>query len=176
MLDLRHHSQARVLPSHAIKTRRGRSTLGQAHVLPPHAVKTRGAYSTFYHGHVYYSLIGVFFELRYQKCYTEFDMELEDWIKRYLIQTYHRLSQEYFKSYKITFRAALWIVFEQLSSYLFVYWLLFEFTAGKYHLHFDSKLKDWINRYLVETWERLSQEYIKSYRIAFRVALWLVFE
>ena len=111
-----------------------------------------------------------------KKCYMEFDTKLEDWIKRYLIETYHRLSQEYFKSYRITFRAALWIVSEQLSSYLFVYWLLFEFTAEKYHLHFDSKLKDWINRYLVETWERLSQEYIKSYRIAFRVALWLVFE
>ena len=37
--------------SHAIKTRRGRSTLCQAHVLPPHAVKTRGGRSTFYHGH-----------------------------------------------------------------------------------------------------------------------------
>ena len=51
MLDLPLHSQARVLPSHAIKTRRGRSTLFQAHVLPPHAVKTRGGRSTFYHGH-----------------------------------------------------------------------------------------------------------------------------
>ena len=81
-----------------------------------------------------------------------------------------------FKSYRIIFRAVLWIVFEQLSSYLFVYWLLFEFTAEIYHLDFDSKLKDWIIRFLVETWERLSQEYIKSYRIAFRVALWLVFE
>ena len=46
-----HHSQARVLPSYPIKTRRGHSTLCQAHVLPPHAVKTRGGRSTFYHGH-----------------------------------------------------------------------------------------------------------------------------
>ena len=47
--------------------------------------------------------------------------QLEEWIKRYLIQTYHRLSQEYFKSYRIAFRVALWLDFEQLSSYLFVY-------------------------------------------------------
>ena len=45
------HSQARVLPSHAVKTGRGRSTLCQAHVLPPHAVKITGGCSTFYHGH-----------------------------------------------------------------------------------------------------------------------------
>ena len=51
----------------------------------------------------------------------EFDTKLEDWINRYLIQTYQRLSQEYFKSYRITFRVALWLDFEQLSSYLFVY-------------------------------------------------------
>ena len=218
--------------------------------------------------------------------------KLEDWIKRYLIQTYHRLSQEYFKSYRIAFRVALWLDFEQFSSYLFVYrrllgvavwicymefdtnwrtestdilfklttdylicisihkpkllgwlcglilnnypvtysfnsvsfelryenvtwnliqnwriestdklfklttgylksissfkeeflgWLyglfsnnypvtysfigFFVFTAEKYHLEFESKLKDWINRYLIETWQRLFQEYIKPYRI-----------
>ena len=45
------HSQARVLPSHAVKTGRGRSTWYQAHVLPPYAVKTRGGRSVFYHGH-----------------------------------------------------------------------------------------------------------------------------
>ena len=42
-------------------------------------------------------------------------------MKRYLIQTYHRLSQEYFKSYRIAFWVALWPDFEQLSSYLFIY-------------------------------------------------------
>ena len=41
-----HHSQAHVLPSHAIKTRRGHSTHCQAHILPPHAVKTRGGGGT----------------------------------------------------------------------------------------------------------------------------------
>ena len=46
-------------------------------------------------------------------------------MKRYLIQTYQRLSQEYFKSYRIAFRVALWLDFEQLSSYLFVYRRLF---------------------------------------------------
>ena len=95
------------------------------------------------------------------KCYMEFDIKLEDWIKRYLIETWHRSFQEYFKSYWIAFRVALWLDFEQLSSYLFVYWLLFGFTAEKYHLDFDSKLKDWTNGYLIENWERLSQEYIK---------------
>ena len=102
--------------------------------------------------------------------------KLEDWTKRYLIQTYHRLSQEYFKSYRIAFRVALWLVFKWLSSYLFVYWLLFVFKAKKYYLEFQSKLKDWIKRYLIVTWHRLSQEHFKSYRIAYRVALWLDFE
>ena len=105
------------------------------------------------------------FRAAISKCYMEFDTKLRDWINRYLIQTYQRLSQEYFKSYRITFRVALWLDFEQLSSYLFVYWLLFGFTAEKYHLEFESKFKDWINRYLIKTWQRLFQEYIKPYRI-----------
>ena len=46
------HSQARVLPSHAVKTGRGRSTRYQAHVLPPYAVKTRGGRSAFRQAHV----------------------------------------------------------------------------------------------------------------------------
>ena len=116
------------------------------------------------------------FRAAISKCYMEFDTKLKDWIKRYLIQTYHRLSQEYFKSYRIAFRVALWLDFEQLSSYLFVYWLLFVFTAEKYYLEFQSKLKDWIKIYLIQTYHRLSQEYFKSYRIAYRVALWLDFE
>ena len=102
--------------------------------------------------------------------------KLEDWIKRYLIQTYQKLSQEYFKSYRIAFRVALWLVFKLLSSYLFVYRRLFVFKAEKNYLEFQSKLKDWIKRYLIETWHMLSQEFFKSYRIAFRVALWLDFE
>ena len=102
--------------------------------------------------------------------------KLEDWIKRYLIQTYHRLSQEYFKSYRIAFRVALWLDFEQLSSYLFISRCLFWAVISKCYMEFDTKLDDWINRYLIQTYHRLSQEYFKSYRIAFRVALWLDFE
>ena len=102
--------------------------------------------------------------------------KLEDWIKRYLIQTYHRLSQEYFKSYRIAFRVAFWLDFEQLSSYLFVYLRLFRAAISKCYMEFDIKLEDWIKRYLIQTYHRLSQEYFKSYRIAFRVALWLDFE
>ena len=102
--------------------------------------------------------------------------KLEDWIKRYLIQTYHRLSQEYFKSYRIAFRVALWLDFEQLSSYLFISRCLFRAAISKYYMEFDTKLEDWIRRYLIETYHRLSQEYFKSHRIAFRVALWLDFE
>ena len=102
--------------------------------------------------------------------------KLEDWIKRYLIQTYLRLSQDFFKSYIIAFRVALWHDFEQLSSYLFVYRHLFRITISKCYMEFDTKLEDWIKRYLIQTYHRLSQEYIKSYRIAFRVALWLDFE
>ena len=110
------------------------------------------------------------------KCYMEFDTKLEDWIKRYLIQTYHRLSQEYFKSYRIAFRVALWLHFEQLSSYLFISRCLFRAAIYKCYIEFDTKLEDWIKRYLIQTYHRLSQEYFKSYRIAFRVALWLDFE
>ena len=46
------HSQARVLPSHAVKTGRGRLTRYQAHVLPPYAVKTRGGRSAFRQAYV----------------------------------------------------------------------------------------------------------------------------
>ena len=102
--------------------------------------------------------------------------KLEAWIKRSLIQTYHRLSQEYFKSYRIAFRVALWIDFEQLSSYLFISRCLFRAAISKCYMEFDTKLEDWIKRYLIETWHRLFQGCCKSYRIAFRVALWLDFE
>ena len=95
------------------------------------------------------------FRATISKCYMEFDTKLEESIKRYLIQTYHRLSQGYFKSYRMAFRAALWLDFEQLSSYLFVFWLLFGFTAEKYHLDFDSKLKDWTNGYRIENWAKI---------------------
>ena len=103
----------------------------------------------------------------------EFDIKLEDWINRYLIQTYHRLSQEYFKSYRIAFRVALWLDFEQLSSYLFVLSASFSSCDIKMLHGIWYKLEDWIKRYLIQTYHRLSQEYSKSYRIAFRVALWL---
>ena len=102
--------------------------------------------------------------------------KLEDWIKRYLLQPYQRLSQECFKSYRIAFRVALWLDFEQLSSYLFISQCLFRAAISKYYMEFDTKLDDWINRYLIQTYHRLSQEYFKSYRITFRVALWLAFE
>ena len=101
--------------------------------------------------------------------------KLGDWIKRYLIWTYHRLSQEYFKSYRITLSVALWLDFEQLSSYLFVYRRLFGVTIWKCYMEFDT---NWgiESRYLIWTYHRLSQEYFKSYIIAFSVALWLDFE
>ena len=99
--------------------------------------------------------------------------KLEDWIQRYLIQTYHRLSQKYFKSYRIALRVALWLGFEQLSSYLFISRCLFRAAISKCYMEFVTKLEDWIERYLIQTYHRLSQEYFKSYRIALRVALWL---
>ena len=124
------------------------------------------------------SYLGVYrrlFRVAISKCYMEFDTKLEDWIKRYLLQSCQRLSQEYFKSYRIDFRVALWLDFDQLSSYLFVYRRLFRAAISKCYMECDTKLEDWINRYLVQTYQRLSQAYFKSYRIAFRVALWLVF-
>ena len=102
--------------------------------------------------------------------------KLEDWIKRYLIWTYHRLSQEYFKSYIIAFSVALWLDFEQLSSYLLVYRRFNRAAISKCYMEFDTKLEDWINRYLIQTYHRLSQKYFKSYKVAFIVALWLDFE
>ena len=101
--------------------------------------------------------------------------KLENWIRRYLIQTYHRLSQKYFMSYRIALRVTLWLDFEQLSSYLFISRCLFRAAISKCYMEFDTKLEDWINRYLIQTYQRLSQEYFKSYRITFRVALWLHF-
>ena len=111
-----------------------------------------------------------------EKYYLEFQLKLKDWIKRYLIETWHRLFQVCFKSYRIAFRVALWLDFEQLSSYLFVYRRLFRAAISKCYMEFDTKLEDWMKRYLIQTNHRLSQEYFKSYRIAFGVALWLDFE
>ena len=78
------------------------------------------------------------FRAAISKCYMEFDIKLEDWIKRYLIQTYHRLSQEYFKSYRIAFIVALWLDFEELSSHLFVYRRLFRAAISKCYKEFDT--------------------------------------
>ena len=124
---------------------------------------------------VIYSFIGIFFSCGMIMLHGIW-YKLEEWIKRYLIHTYHRLSQEYFKSYRIAFRVALWLDFEQLSSYLFISRCLFRAAISKCYMEFDTKLENWIKRYLIQTYHRLSQEYFKSYRIAFRVALWLDFE
>ena len=67
--------------------------------------------------------------------------KLEDWIKRYLIQTYHKLSQEYFKSYRIAFRVALWLDVEQLSSFLFISRCLFRVAVWKCYMEFDTNLR-----------------------------------
>ena len=117
-----------------------------------------------------------FYRAAISKCYMEYDTKLENWIKRYLIQTYHRLSQQYFKSYRIAFRVALWLDFEQLSTYLFVYRRFYRAAISKCYMEYDTKLENWIKRYLIQTYHRLSQQYFKSYRIAFKVALWLDFE
>ena len=93
--------------------------------------------------------LSAFYRAAISKCYMEFDTKLEDWINRYLIQTYHRLSQKYFKSYRIAFIVALWLDFEQLSSYLFVYWRLFGAAISKCYMEFDAKLEDWIERCLI---------------------------
>ena len=63
-------------------------------------------------------------------------------MKRYLTQTYLRLSQEYFKSYRIAFRVALWLDFEQLSSYLFINRRHFGVTVSKIYMVLGPKLKD----------------------------------
>ena len=84
--------------------------------------------------------------------------KLEDWIKIYLIQTYHTLSQEYFKSYRIAFRVALWLDFGQISSYLFVYWRLFLVTISKFYMEFDTNWR-------IESRDMLSKlttDYLKS--------------
>ena len=70
--------------------------------------------------------------------HSEFESKLKDWIKRYLIETWHRLFQGCFKSYRIGFRVAIWLDFGQLSSYLFVYWRLFRVTISKCNMLFDT--------------------------------------
>ena len=125
---------------------------------------------------VTYSFNWLLFVFRAEKYYLECESKLKDWIKRYLIETWHRLFQGCFKSYRIAFRVALWFDFGQLSSYLFVYRRLFSSYDIKMSHVIWYKLEDWIKRYLIETWHRSCQVYLKSYRIAFRVALWLDFE
>ena len=73
-----------------------------------------------------------------EKYYLEFQSKLKDWIKRYLIETWHRLFQGCFKSYRIAFRVALWLDFGQLSCYLFVYRRLFRVTISKCYMEFDT--------------------------------------
>ena len=125
------------------------------------------------------------FRAAISKCYMEFDTKLEDWMKRYLIQNYQRLSQEYFKSYRIAFRVALWLVFGtryKVNNYPVTYSFIGVFLELRYeNVYMDRrlfgyKLEHWIKRYLIQTYHRLSQKHFKSYRIALRVALWLDFE
>ena len=116
----------------------------------------------------------IFFGVTASKRCIEFDTKLKDWIKRYLIETWNRLFQGCFKSYRIAFRVASWLDFEQLSSYLFISRCLFRAAISKCYKEFDTKLEDWIKIYLIETYQKLSHEYFKSYRLIFRVASWLV--
>ena len=125
---------------------------------------------------VTYSFNWLLFVFTAEKYYLEFESKLKDWIKIYLIENWHRLFQGCFKSYRIAFRVALWLDFGQLSSYLFVYRRLFSSYDIKMLHVIWYKLEDWIKRYLIETWHRSFQVYLKSYRIAFRVDLWLDFE
>ena len=74
---------------------------------------------------VTYSFIGFFLDLRWKKYHLDFDSKLKDWTNGYLIENWERLSQEYIKSYRIAFRVALWLVFKQVSSYLFIHRPLF---------------------------------------------------
>ena len=90
------------------------------------------------------------------KCYMEFDQIGGLNQEIYLIQ----VIQEYFKAFSV----ALWLDFEQLSRYLFVYRQI-ELRYQMF-MEFDTKLEDWINRYLIQT-----SGYLKS--ISYRIAFWL---
>ena len=96
-----------------------------------------------------YSFISLFFGVTVSKRCIEFDTKLKDWIKRYLIKTWHRLFQGCFKSYRIAFRVALWLDFEQFSTYLFVYRRFYRAAISKCYMEFDTKLEDWIKRYFI---------------------------
>ena len=78
---------------------------------------------------------GIYGEKKY---YLEFESKLKEWIKRYLIENWHRLFHGCFKSYRIFFGVALWLDFGQLSSYLFVYRRLFRVTISKCYMEFDT--------------------------------------
>ena len=85
--------------------------------------------------------------------------KLEEWIRRYLIQTYHRLTQEYFKSYRIALRVALWLDFEQLFSYLFISRCLF------YELRYQNVTWNLIQNWRIESKDilfKLTRGYLKS--------------
>ena len=117
-----------------------------------------------------------FLELRYQNVAYNLIRNWRIESRDILLKLGTVFFQGCFKSYRIAFRVALWLDFEQLSSYLFISRCLFRAAISKCYMEFDTKLEDWINRYLIQTYHRLSQEYFKSYRITFRMALWLVFK
>ena len=81
-----------------------------------------------------------------------------------------------FQVLKHNFKGGFMACFQIIIQLLIRLLASFSITAEKYHLEFKSKLKDWINRYLIETWQRLFQEYVKSCRIVYRVALRLDFD
>ena len=116
------------------------------------------------------------FGVTVSKCGIEFESKLKDWINRYLIETWHRLFQGCFKSYRI---ALGWLYGLILANYPVTYSFIGVFFELRYQnvaWHLIRNLKDWIIRYLIQTYHRLFQEYFKSYRIAFRVSLWLDFQ
>ena len=57
------------------------------------------------------------------------------------------------------FRVAYWLDFEQLSSYLFVYWLLFGFTVEKISLGFWFEI---IGFEPMDILLKIEKDYLKS--------------
>ena len=88
----------------------------------------------------------------------EFDIKLEDWINRYLIQTYHRLSQEYFKSYRIAFSVLYGLI---LNNYPVIY----SFIGVFFELRYQNITWNLIQNWRIESRDilfKLTTGYLKS--------------
>ena len=103
--------------------------------------------------------------------------KLEHWIKRYLIQTDHRLFQKYFKSYRIALRVAwFWTIIQLLIRLSASFW---SYDMKMFH-GIWYKLGHWIKRYLIWTYHRIIsrvfQVIYNSFKFGFMAWFWTIIQ